>query len=124
MHVHVLVGMVVSTLFLQAVIGEQCPPWFISDNSSGLSPQCICGQYLPFMIECVQKDYTSSLMLGHCAFRISNSSDTMVTQCPYVFPEHLFDGFSISLPQRIDELNTFFVPIWIVKWVRVCAVVV
>ena len=110
MHVHVLVTLLVSTSFLQAVIAEdQCPPWFVSDNSSGFSsfPQCICGQYIPSMIDCVQKEHTSYLILGNCAFHISDSNDTMVAPCPYVFPEHLFEGFRIRLPQSVNVFNSF-----------------
>ena len=94
MYIHVLVILRVSTSFLQAVIAEdQCPPWFVMDNSSGFSsfPQCICGQYNPFMIDCVQKLHMSCLMMGYCAFHISDSNDTMVAPCPnYAFPQHLF----------------------------------
>ena len=111
MHILVLVTLlVVSTSFLQAVIAEdQCPPWFVMDNSSGFSsfPQCICGQYIPSMIDCVQKEHTSYLMLGYCAFHISDSNDTMVAQCPYVFPEHMFEGYRLRLPQSVDVLNSF-----------------
>ena len=102
--------LVVSTSCLQAVTAEdQCPPWFVMDNSSGFSscPQCICGQYIPSMIDCVQKQHMSYLTLGNCAFRISDSNDTMVGSCPYVFPEHLFEGFRIRLPRSVNVLNPF-----------------
>ena len=95
----VTVGLLVTILhFRHAVFADmeaQCPPWFVSDNSNGFSsfPQCICNRYLPFMIDCVQTEHTSYLMMGYCAFRISDSNDTMVAECPYIFPEHLFEGF-------------------------------
>ena len=110
MHVHVLFALLVSTSFLQAVIAEdQCPPWFVMDNSSGFSsfPQCVCSRYLPFMIDCVQTEHTSYLKMGYCAFHISDSNDTMVATCPYVFPEHLFEGYKLRLPQSVDVLNLF-----------------
>ena len=114
MLLHVIVGLLVPILF-QAVSVDteaQCPPWFVLENSSGFSsflhyPQCICSRYLPFMIECVQTERTSYLMLGHCAFHISDSNDTMVAPCPYVFPEHLLEGFRLRLPQNVDALNSF-----------------
>ena len=59
------------------------------------------------MIECVQTENTSYLMLGHCAFHISEFNDTVVVPCPYVFPEHLFEGFKLRLPQSMDALNSF-----------------
>ena len=111
MHILVLVTLfVVSTSFLQAVIAEdQCPPWFVMDNSSGFSsfPQCICGQCSPIMIDCVQKQHMSYLMMGYCAFHISDSNGTMVAPFPYVFPEHLFEGYKLRLPQSVDVLNSF-----------------
>ena len=36
-----------------------------------------------------------------------HSNDTKVAPCPYVFPEHLFEGFRIRLPQSVDVLNSF-----------------
>ena len=108
MHVLVLSLLLVSTSFLQAVIAdESCPPWFIMENSSCLSPQCVCSRYLPSMIECVQKECTSYLMLGHCAFHVSEFNSTVVVPCPYVFPEHLFEGLKLRLPHSIDALNSF-----------------
>ena len=108
MRVHYIVGLLVTASF-QAVfadIDSQCLPWFVPDNSSGLS-QCVCSIYLPFMINCVQKEFASYLMQGHCAFHISDSNDTMVAQCPYVFPESLFEGFQLRLPKSVDTVNSF-----------------
>ena len=106
MHVQVLVGLLVSTSFLQAAIAEEeCPPWFIVDNSSGICSQCICSHYLQFMIECVQTKNTSYLMLGYCAFHITDSNDTVMAPCPYVFPEHSFEGFKLRLPPSVDMLK-------------------
>ena len=108
MLVHLLVAVLVSTLHLRAAFAEaECPPWFVSGNNSGSSPQCACSPYAPIMIDCVQKEYKSYLILGHCAFRISYLNDTVVAQCPYVFPQHLFEGFKLWLPSRVDELNSF-----------------
>ena len=109
MRVHVLVPVLVSTLCLRAAFSEvPCPPWFESDsNSNGSSPQCICGHYVPFMIECVQREYTSYLMLGYCVFRMSDFNKTVVAECPYIFPEHLFEGFKLRLPQSVDTSNSF-----------------
>ena len=102
MNVQVLAALLVSCSFLQAVIADEpCPPWFVVDNSSCSFPQCICSQYLPSMIECVQKEYASYLMLGHCAFHISEFNATVVVPCPYIFPEHLFEGFKLRLPQSV-----------------------
>ena len=72
MRVCVLVPVLVSTLCLRAAFSEvPCPPWFESDsNSNGSSPQCIRGHYVPFMIECVQREYTSYLMLGYCVLYV------------------------------------------------------
>ena len=111
MHVHNIFGLLVTASFQAVFAGmeAQCPPWFVLNNSSGFCyfPQCICGRYIPFMIECVQEEYTSYLMLGHCAFHISNSNDTMAAPCPYVFPEHLFDGFTLHLPQSVDAIHLY-----------------
>ena len=108
MLVHLLVAVLVSTLHLRAAFAEaECPPWFVSGNNSGSSPQCVCSPYVSFMIDCVQKEYKSYLILGHCAFRISYLNKTVVAECPYVFPQHLFEGFKLRLPSRVDKLNSF-----------------
>ena len=61
MLVHLLVAVLVSTLHLWAAFAEaECPPWFVSGNNSGSSPQCVCSPYVPFMIDCVQKEYVVS----------------------------------------------------------------
>ena len=108
MLVHLLVAVLVSTLHLPAAFAEaECPPWFVLGNNSGSSLQCVCSPYVPFMIDCVQKEYKSYLILGHCAFRISYLNNTVVAECPYVFPQHMFEGFKMRLPSRVDKLNSF-----------------
>ena len=87
----------------------QCPPWFISYNSNSRCsfPQCICSDRLPYMIKCIQREHASYLRLGHCAFYNSDSNDTIVAPCPYVFPGHLFEEHFLQLPEKRNSLNSF-----------------
>ena len=55
---------------------------------------------------CDQYTYTSYLKLGNCAFQNNATGNTIVGQCPYVFPDHLFEEQLLQLPQNIDELNS------------------
>ena len=88
---------------------EQCPPWFLLENSTSSSqfPQCVCSELLPYMIECSQTEQTSYLRQGHCAFQHSTTNDTMVAPCPYVFPQHLLEKGLLQLPKNKSDLNSF-----------------
>ena len=55
---------------------------------------------------CDQYTYTSYLRLGNCAFQNNATGNTIVGECPYVFPDHLFEEQLLKLPQNIDELNS------------------
>ena len=55
---------------------------------------------------CDQYTYTSYLKLGNCAFQNNATGNTIVGECPYVFPDHLFEEQLLQLPQNIDELNS------------------
>ena len=86
-----------------------CPPWFRPINSSTCTQMyshCFCSPYLPFRIMCDQHKFTSYLKLGNCAFQNNATGNTIVGECPYVFPDHLFEDQLLQLPQNIDELNS------------------
>ena len=59
------------------------------------------------MIKCSQRDQTSYLKPGHCAFQHSSSNDTMVAACPYFFRHSLLENWLLQLPKRKNDLNTF-----------------
>ena len=86
---------------------EQCPPWFLLENSTSSSqfPQCVCSDILPYFIKCNQREQTSYLKLGHCAFQHSTTNDTMVAPCPFVFPTDLIQNWFMRLPKNKSELN-------------------
>ena len=89
-------------------IGDECPPWFTLDYSNdSLFPQCVCSQAMRSYITCNQRERTSYVKVGHCAFRDKVTNDTVVTWCPYVFPKHLIQNGYIRLPQNLSHLNTF-----------------
>ena len=86
-----------------------CPPWFRAINTSTCTQMyshCFCSPYLPFRMMCDQYTYTSYLKLGNCAFQNNATGNTIVGDCPYVFPDHLFEDQLLQLPQNIDELNS------------------
>ena len=86
-----------------------CPPWFRAINCSTCTQMyshCFCSPSLPFRIMCDQYTYTSYLKLGNCAFQNNATGNTIVGECPYVFPDHLFEDQLLQLPQNIDELNS------------------
>ena len=86
--------------------GDECPPWFTLDyTNDSLFPQCVCSQAMSSFITCNQRERTSYIKVGHCAFQVTN--DTVVTTCPYVFPQHLIHNGHIRLPQNLTHLNTF-----------------
>ena len=86
--------------------GDECPPWFTPDyTNDSLFPQCVCSQAMSSFITCNQRERTSYIKVGHCAFQVTN--DTVVTTCPYVFPQHLIHNGHIRLPQNLTQLNTF-----------------
>ena len=87
-------------------IGDECPPWFTLDYSNdSLFPQCVCSQAMSSYITCNQRERTSYVKVGHCAFL--DGTVTIVTRCPYVFPQHLVHNGLIRLPQNLSHLNTF-----------------
>ena len=86
----------------------ECPPWFILEHSNTSTfPQCVCSDAVDTEITCKQKQHTSYLKIGHCAFKDVENNQTVVGSCPYVFPTHLIhDGF-IGLQDKLSELNSF-----------------
>ena len=87
---------------------DECPPWFTLDYSNdSLFPQCVCSQAMSSFITCNQRERTSYIKVGHCAFLDEVTNDTVVTWCPYVFPQHLIHNGLIRLPQNLTHLNTF-----------------
>ena len=87
---------------------EECPPWFtLNNDKSSNFPQCVCSDALEYAIMCDQKDQMSFLSLGFCALYDSAINDTVVANCPYVFPKHLVADGRIRLPQNLSELNQF-----------------
>ena len=88
--------------------GDECPPWFTLDyTNDSLCPQCMCSQAMSSYITCNQRERTSYIKVGHCAFLDEVTNDTVVTWCPYVFPQHLIHNGYIRLPQYLTHLNTF-----------------
>ena len=89
---------------------EECPPWFtLNNDKSSNFPQCVCSDIDAWenAIRCDQKDRISFLSLGFCALFDSTINDTVVANCPYVFPKHLVADRCIHLPQNLSELNQF-----------------
>ena len=88
--------------------GDICPPWFTFDNSSDSQyPQCVCSEALGSYISCSQRERTSYIKVGHCAFQNEVTNDTVVANCPYVFPPQLIQNGLIRLPHNLTHLNTF-----------------
>ena len=88
--------------------GDECPPWFTLDyTNDSLFPQCVCSQAMSSYITCNQRERTSYIKVGHCAFLDELTNDTGVTTCPYVFPQNLIHNGHIRLPQNLTHLNTF-----------------
>ena len=115
MHVYALIGLLAASS-VQTKDGSAdmpCPPWFISYANSSTAAttemcfHCFCSPSLAFRITCDQKEQTSYLKWGNCAFYDNVTGDTIVGACPYVFPERLFEGQLMKLPQNANELNSF-----------------
>ena len=88
--------------------GQECPPWFIFENSSKSTfPQCVCSEASDTSVICNQRKRTSFLKLGHCMFQDDQQYGTVATSCPYLFPSHLIEHGKILLPQNVTYLNSF-----------------
>ena len=100
----------VSLLTILSATGtvDDCPPWFTLDNStSSLFPQCVCSDAVKYEVKCDQRKQRSFVSLGFCVFQDNTTNDTVVADCPYVFPHHLIEGHHILLPNKPSELNHF-----------------
>ena len=87
---------------------DECPPWFILEHSnSSTFPQCMCSDAVDIEITCKQREHTSFLKIGHCAFQDVEVNQTLVGTCLYVFPTHLIHNGFIRLPEKLSELNSF-----------------
>ena len=85
-----------------------CPPWFSLDiTNNSAFPQCVCSDAMEGIIICNQRERTSYVKIGHCAYRDLHTNGTVVAYCPYVFPTSLIHNGLIRLPHDINELNTF-----------------
>ena len=103
---HLLV--ILPLLVCVSSIGDECPPWFILDKSNDSHfPQCVCSVALDSFIICSQREHTSYIKVGHCAFQDETTNDTVVTGCFYTFPPHLVHNGLIRLPPNVTDLNTF-----------------
>ena len=100
-------AIVLSRLSVMGAV-EDCPPWFkeIDEKSSNIS-LCVCSDASEYGIMCDQIDQMSFLTLGFCALYDSAINDTVIANCPYVFPKHLIVDGHTHLPQRLSELNQF-----------------
>ena len=116
MHALVLAGLLAASSVMTAVTGQEmlCPPWFIPHNISTTcntsQPYCVCNHEFPFLIYCNQVAGAAFLRLGHCAFWDATSNNTLVlSSCPYVFPDHVFDDrhHRLKLPKNPLSLNSF-----------------
>ena len=86
----------------------ECPPWFYLEHSnSSTFSQCVCSDAMFTEITCIQRERTSFLKIGHCAFQDVESNQTVVGSCPYVFPTHLIHNGLIRLPEKLSQLNNF-----------------
>ena len=111
MYVCTLVTLLVASIVqAESSSASPCPPWFIFNaNISTNTPKyshCFCSYLLPYRIMCDQMKYTSYLNLGNCAFLDNVTGDTIVGDCPYMFPGHLFVDHLLKLPQDVTELNS------------------
>ena len=96
----------VALLSVLSVTGtvEDCPPWSTWDNSTA---QCECSDAMVKAIMCDQREQRSFIGLGFCVFQGSITDDTVVSACPYVFPDHIIMDECIPLPNKSSELNQF-----------------
>ena len=78
------------------VIG--CPPWSTEITRMG---QCVCSDPIEGAIKCDQRRLMTFIRVGHCAWQDSTTNDTVVADCPYVFPYHLIVDERIPLPNDI-----------------------
>ena len=99
-------------VILPLVLGgsEECPPWFILDrinNSKFL--QCVCSEESSSYIICNQRERTSYIKVGSCAFQLQDevTNNTVVGYCLYLFPPHLVHNGYIRLPGNLTDLNMF-----------------
>ena len=87
---------------------DECPPWFnLEHSNSSTFPQCVCSDAMDIEITCKQRERTSFLKIGHCAFQDVDSNQTLVGTCLYVFPTRLIHNGFIQLPEKLSELNSF-----------------
>ena len=114
MYALVLAGLLVASSVVTAVTGQEmlCPPWFIPNAISTINntsqPYCVCSQKFPFLIYCNQFSTTTFLKFGNCAFWDATSNNTLVlSSCPYVFPDHVFEDYILKLPKNPLSLNSF-----------------
>ena len=108
------VSLLVVTVIASVSVGadDLCPPWFIPGlNSSCPADQqfcfCTCSSVAPFIMNCDNHQYTSYLLRGYCAFWSNDTGHTLVSSCPYIFPNNLFHDNSLQLPQNVENLNSF-----------------
>ena len=103
-----LVRVDVFTVPMTGAAEEDCPPWFKWENTTGSHfPQCICSKVMPHSIECNQEKQRSSLRLASCIFHDPTINDTVVTQCPFIFPNRVVKNGIIRLPVNVRMLNNF-----------------
>ena len=73
-----VIGLCCVLLLFLGVSGVEveCPPWFTLEHSNSATfPQCVCSEAMDTEITCKQKQYTSYLKIGHCAFQdVENKS--------------------------------------------------
>ena len=106
-----LLGLLVEFSIAFTISGELCPPWFLYNSNITITsaPQVfsLCLWGVLTLIKCDAKDYTSSLISGNCAFWDNNTDRTVVGHCPYIFPQHLPVGRTVTLPQDVHTLNSW-----------------
>lgn len=100
---------IISLVVVSVSCGDvDCPPWFCLDSTNNSAfPQCVCSDAMQSIVTCNQRERTSYIKIGHCAYQDLNSNDTVVAYCPYVFPAYLIHNGQIRLPQDINDLNIF-----------------
>ena len=105
MGVYYIFGYVMLFVLVRGIPPE-CPPWFnqVSDTSPEF-PECVCSSAVKSIIDCNQRERTSYVKVGHCAYQYLNQ--TVAANSPYVFPHHLIRAGFIRLPQNLSDLNSF-----------------
>ena len=95
-----------SFLALTTAIQDDCTPWFFPDASKGNG--CVCSSIETKGIKC-SKDTALLLRMGVCMTYNSETRETEIGPCPYIFQRSKFssDNLYIRLPKYTSNLTSF-----------------